>query len=184
MCKTRFSVGGKKISALHCEFMRQALGRSTVQSAALITSDVSHCLGLTCSEESWKRLAALSGLGADKDGGFWGCLSERNAAHCPVVHRCKRHEPKPTQYIDSNDSVSEDTQSPSDMLFLSGLISCVHPSYFRGKPITKQHSFVRTPPKHGPCPIICKEKGDAAIQPPQQCIFLLLSYLLLSNSGS
>lgn len=36
--------GGEGISALHCEFMRQALGSSAVQSAELITSDVSHCL--------------------------------------------------------------------------------------------------------------------------------------------
>lgn len=54
VCKTRLSVvlveGEKKISALHCEFMRQALGSSAVQSAVLITSDVSHCLGLC-----WRR---------------------------------------------------------------------------------------------------------------------------------
>lgn len=31
----------------------------------------------------------------------------------PVVHRCKMHEPKPTQNTDSTASVSENTHSPS-----------------------------------------------------------------------
>lgn len=62
----------RQISALHCEFMRQALGSSAVQSAALITSDVSHCLGLTCleGEQEKKRLAALAGWAQTRMGGF------------------------------------------------------------------------------------------------------------------
>lgn len=72
--------GKKKISALHCEFMRQALGSSAVQSAVLITSDVSHCLGLTCLEESRKRLAALAGWAPTRMGGFGAVYHRGNAA--------------------------------------------------------------------------------------------------------
>lgn len=133
-CSTRLSVGGKKIPALYREFMRQALGSSAVQSAALITSDVSHCLGLTSSEESRKRLAALSGFGPQHGLGALGLfIREKRCIDCPVVHRCKKHEPKPSQNIDSTASVSEYTQSQSELALLSGLISCVHPSYFRAK---------------------------------------------------
>lgn len=71
----------KKISAPHCEFMRRALGSSAVQSAALITSDVSHCSGLTCSEESRKTLAALAGLGWPTRMGNFGAVYQRGMLH-------------------------------------------------------------------------------------------------------
>ena len=38
----------KKISAPYCQIMRIALDSSAAQSAAAITSDVSHCLGIAC----------------------------------------------------------------------------------------------------------------------------------------
>lgn len=112
-------------------------------------------------------------LGADKDGRLWGCLSERKrCTDCPVVHRCKKHAPKPTQNIDSAASVSEYTQSQSELALLSGQISCVYPSYLRLKLITQHHPFVRKLSNHGLCPIIRRERGDAAIHPPG-CIYLL-----------
>lgn len=67
-----FSKGGRNLcAALHCEFMRQALGSSSaVQSAVLITSDVSHCLGLCVLEEGRERLEALASWAPTRMGGF------------------------------------------------------------------------------------------------------------------
>lgn len=79
MCAKCALQWGRKISALHCEFMRQAVGSGAVQSAALIASDVSHCLGLTCSEERREGLAALGGVWLlTKTGGF-GAIYQRGA---------------------------------------------------------------------------------------------------------
>lgn len=44
--KTRLRRKKKIISAPYCQIMRIALGSSAAQSAAAITSDVSHCLGI------------------------------------------------------------------------------------------------------------------------------------------
>lgn len=99
VCETCLSVE-KKISAPHCEFMRQALGSRTVQSAVLITSDVSRCLGLCWRRagKGWQR-----SLVGRRQG--WGALGlfvrEECCSDYPVVHCCKNHEPKPTQNIDS-----------------------------------------------------------------------------------
>lgn len=78
--------GGEGISAPHCEFMRQALGSSAVQSAELITSDVSHCLR--------RRLEGWEVFGVDYRRG--------------TTHRC---ETKPTQNINCAASLPEYTFS-------------------------------------------------------------------------
>lgn len=113
-------------------------------------------------------------LGADKDGRLWGCLSERKrCSRCPVVHCRKKQEPKPTQCIESTASVSEYTQCQLELALLFGLISSVHPSYLRLKLIMQHRFFVRKLSNHRLRPIICRERGDAAIHPPQRSTYLL-----------
>lgn len=65
----------KKISAPHCEFMRQALGSSAVQSAVLITSDVSRCSGL-CGRRAGKGWQHLLVWAPTRMGGF-GAVYQR-----------------------------------------------------------------------------------------------------------
>lgn len=96
MCAKQDFQWGEIISALHCEFMRQALGSSAVQSAASITSDVSHCLGLACSEESMGKAGSTRRVGRRQGWGDLGLfIREERCSECPVVHCCEK--PKPTQ---------------------------------------------------------------------------------------
>lgn len=86
---------------------------------------------------AWERLAAHTGLGADKDGGIWGCLSERNAVQSALWYIAVRSQNLHSRLI----SPFHILNAPSQLEFLSGPISCVHPSNFWL--IMQHHSLVR-----------------------------------------
>lgn len=92
--KTRLRRKKKIISAPYCQIMRIALGSSAAQSAAAITSDVSHCLGIARQEQSGSRLAWTGGSGAVYQRGLLlrlpcGTLQVLARASSSTVHRLK-----------------------------------------------------------------------------------------------
>lgn len=124
VCKTSLSIA-KLISPLHCEFMSPAVGSGVVQAEVLITSNVSHCCDSV--GKGRKRLAMLPGWALTSIGGLGLFIRGERCSDCPVARRCKKHKPKPTQNTESTNFEYTDSQLELDVL--SGLISCIYPSY-------------------------------------------------------